>query len=113
MTQKTFKGKISLTCDVDKKKRVYNCSMFKLKQKKKAKASITGERVLPELDAHEWNTESIRVHSEVELPDPFGGVASRAGGSFVSLIPSDTYLECKTGLKAGKLSLTKCIYKEK
>lgn len=111
MAKTTLKGKISLVCDLDKISSEYNCEMMKLKQEKKEKALIPGEWTIPTPDMHKWSTEAIRVHSEVELPDPFGGVISRAGGPFMFLIPSDAYMECKTGLKSGRLSLTKCMLK--
>ena len=88
--------------------------MLKLKQKKKKQKGRRPDKwTLPEPDMHQWNTDAIRLHSEVELPDPFGGVVSRAGGTFAVSIPSDTYLKCETGLKPDALSTTKCTFKEK
>jgi len=110
MTKKTLEGKTTLRCDLDNKNRTYNCEMPKLKQKKKAKGPITGEWVIPEIDMHKWNTQAIRISSNVKIT-PSTGFLSRAGGTFGGVFPSSTYLECKTGLKMGKFSLTDCTLK--
>ena len=108
MAKNKLKGQISLLCDIDKTKKVYHCEMPKLKQKKKPKKLQRDFGAITPMDMHRWDTEMVRIHSEAELPDPFGGVASKAGGNFLVSLPSDAFIDCDTSIKT-----TKCMIKEK
>lgn len=110
MAKKTLKGTTTLACVLDKVNRTYNCEMPKLEQKKKAKGPITGEWTIPKQDMHRWNTEAIRFFSNVKIRPPTGFM-SRAEGNFGGIFPADSYLECKTGIKLGKLDTTECTLK--
>ncbi len=110
MAKKTLKGTTTLACSLDKVNRTYNCEMSKLEQEKKAKGIMSGEWTIPKLDMHRWNTEGIKFFSNVKISPP-AGFLSRAGGNFGALFPSGSYLECKTGVKLGKLDTTECTLK--